>query len=71
MAIANHHIQSARRIEAQVRERPNGGRVLRLLRETQYLDGRLGSSLLTAERFPLLTAALTAGVALLAFGFTK
>lgn len=49
-----------RAMEDDVRQRPNGRRVLRLLRELSYLDGRLAISLRHAGVFPLVTVLLVA-----------
>lgn len=65
MSIAREQMEGLRRMEGEVRRRPNGLRVLRLLRELQYLEGKLVISMRHAGDFPLMTAALTGGVILL------
>lgn len=62
MAVALHQEIELARLESSVRQRPNGRRVLRQLRELFYLDGRLPSSLLKAAEFPLITAVLVGGM---------
>lgn len=47
-------------MEDAVRRRPNGTRVLRLLRELSYLDARLAVSLRHAGAYPLVMALLAA-----------
>lgn len=65
MSIAREQMKELRRMEGKVRQRPNGSRVLRLLRELSYLDGKLAISMRHAGDFPLVTAALTGVVILL------
>ena len=65
MSIAREQMEGLRRMEGEVRQRPNGPRVLRLLRELQYLEGKLAISMRHAGDFPLVTAALAGGVILL------
>lgn len=59
MAIASHHEVEQFPTEGSIRQRPNGLRVLRQLRELFYLDGRVASSLRKAGEFPLITAMLS------------
>ena len=57
--------EEAHSMEAAIACRPNGVRVLRLLRETLYLDGKLSSSLRGVNEFPVVTAALAMAALLL------
>lgn len=65
MPIAFEPMEELRHMESEVRQRPNGPRVLRLLRELQYLEGKLAISMRHAGEFPLVTAALAGAVILL------
>lgn len=64
MTVALHQDNELAYFEEDVRQRPNGSRVLRLVRELTYLDGHLSSSLRKAWEFPLTTSALVAGILL-------
>lgn len=63
MSIALQPMDELERMEENIRQRQNGGRVLRLLRELFFMDGKLVSSLPQASEFPLLSFALVAAVA--------
>ena len=54
-------------LERRILERPNAVRVVRLLRELPCVDGRLSSSLRTAEEIPRITAGLAAVTGLAAW----
>jgi hypothetical protein len=62
MPIALQPMEELGRMEEEIRQRQNGVRVLRLLRELFFTDGKLASSLPRAGEFPLLTFALVAAV---------
>jgi hypothetical protein len=64
MSIALQPVEGHCLVEAEVRRRPNGVRVLRLLRELFFIDGKLASSLRQSGDFPLATFALVAAVVL-------
>lgn len=64
MSIALEQFEELHHMEGEVRQRPNGPRVLRLLRELSYIDGKLANSIRHAGDFPLVTVALAA-----VFGF--
>lgn len=65
MSIVQEQMVELRRMEGAVQQRPNGLRVLRLLRELQYLEGKLAISMRHAGDFPLVTAVLAGGMILL------
>lgn len=61
MSIAQEQMEEPRCMEGTVQQRPNGLRVLRLLRELQCLEGKLAISMRHAGDFPLVTAVLAGG----------
>lgn len=71
MSIALEQFEELRRMEGEVQQRPNGPRVLRLLQELSFIEGKLANSLHHAGDFPGVTVVLATLAGLVALALAS